>query len=83
MQTKDRNRMHVTGRRVQRKAVHTKKEPEVKIQYTPAKPFNRNRFLLHLATVIAVVLALVLGMSIFFKAKQVLVSGAEKYTLGK
>jgi len=80
MQTKDRNRMHVTGRRVQRKAVHTKKEPEVKIQYTPAKPFNRNRFLLHLATVIAVVLALVLGMSIFFKAKQVLVSGAEKYT---
>ena len=80
METKDRNRMHVTGRSAQRKTSRAKKESEVQIQYTPAKPFNRNRFLLHLATVAAVVLALVLGMSIFFKAQQVMVSGAVKYT---
>ena len=56
------------------------KSPDMQIQYTPAKAFNRNRFLLYLATVAAVVLAVVLGMSIFFKIGQVNVSGAEKYT---
>ena len=35
--------------------------------YTPAKPFNRNRFLLQLATVAAVVVAVLVGLSIFFK----------------
>lgn len=83
MNTKDRKRMHVTGNASRRKAsaaTQPKRESEVQVQYTPAKPFNRNRFLLHLATVAAVVLALVLGMSIFFKTGKVLVSGAEKYT---
>lgn len=50
------------------------------IVYTQPMPFNRNRFLLRLATVVAVVLALVFGMSIFFKVKNVTVAGAEKYT---
>lgn len=80
MKTKDRNRTHLRGKTAGRKAARPKKESEVQIQYTPAKPFNRNRFLLHLATVLAVVLALVLGMSIFFKVEQVMVSGSEKYT---
>jgi len=53
---------------------------DVQVQYTPAKPFNRKRFLLYLATVAAVVLALVLGMSIFFKVGKVNVSGTVKYT---
>ena len=77
MDTKQRNNLHVTGKPRRKSAP---KRPETQIQYTPAKPFNRNRFLLHLATVAAVVLALVLGMSIFFKAQQVVVSGTEKYT---
>ena len=47
--------------------------------YTPATPFNRNRLLLQLATVVAVVLAVTFGMSIFFKVENVTVSGAEKY----
>ncbi len=75
METKDRNRP--------RRKVSAPSRPQkagTQIIYTPAKPFNRNRFLLHLATVAAVVLALVFGMSIFFKARQVTVSGAEKYT---
>lgn len=49
------------------------------VVYTQPKPFNRNRFLLHLATVAAVVLALVFGMSIFFKVENVTVSGTVKY----
>lgn len=55
-------------------------EQEVQIVYTPAKPFNRRWFLLRLATVAAVVLALIFGMSIFFKVQDVTVAGAEKYT---
>ena len=83
MDTNRRDKMHLTGQRPRRRPSagnRPGKEPEVQIQYTPAKPFNRNRFLLRLATVAAVVLALVVGMSIFFKVSQVTVSGAEKYT---
>ena len=54
--------------------------PTPEVVYTPAKPFSRNRFLLRLATVVAVVIALVFGISIFFKVDVVTVSGAEKYT---
>jgi len=50
------------------------------VVYTPPKPFKRGRFLLHLATVAAVVLAVVMGMSIFFKVEKVTVSGCSKYT---
>lgn len=50
------------------------------IIYTPPKPFNRRRFLLHLVTAAAVVLAVILGMSIFFKVENVYVSGVNKYT---
>ncbi len=78
MQTSQRSKMRVTGSKPRPKT--PVKEPEVQVRYTPAKPFNRNRFLLHMATVLAVVLALVLVMSIFFKVGQVMVSGAEKYT---
>ena len=50
------------------------------VVYTPPKPFKRGQFLLHLATVAAVVLAVVIGMSIFFKVETVRVSGCNKYT---
>lgn len=50
------------------------------VVYTPPKPFQRGRFLLRLATVVAVVLAVLLGMSIFFKVETVKVSGCSKYT---
>lgn len=54
--------------------------PSPDVVYIQPEPFNRNRFLLRLATVVAVVLALFFGMSIFFKVKTVMVSGADKYT---
>lgn len=50
------------------------------VVYTEPKPFSRKRFLLRMVTVLAVVLAVVFGMSIFFKVEYVNVSGTEKYT---
>lgn len=64
-------------------------KPGQEVVYTPPGPFNRNRFLLYLATVIAVVLAILFGMSVFFKVAQttvyfktsdVNISGTNKYT---
>lgn len=56
--------------------------PAADLVYTQPGPFNRDRFILRLLTVVAVVLALVFGMSIFFKVdkNKILVAGAEKYT---
>ena len=53
---------------------------ESQVVYTPPKPFNKLRFLLGLVTVVAIVLALSLGMSIFFKVENIFVSGTHKYT---
>ena len=72
-----------TGRAPQQKRRTTVRKPAApapEVVYTQPGPFNRNRFLLQLITVIAVVLALVFGMSIFFKVETVVVSGAQKYT---
>lgn len=52
--------------------------PEV--VYLAPKPFSRNRLILRLATIVAVVLALTLGLSIFFKVEKVEVSGCSQYT---
>ncbi len=52
--------------------------PEV--VYTQPKPFQRRRFILHLLTVFAVVLAIFMGISVFFKVETVMVSGAEQYS---
>lgn len=56
------------------------KRPTPEVVYTPARPFSRNRFLLKLLTVVAVVIAIVFGTSIFFKVDTFVVSGANKYT---
>lgn len=52
------------------------------VVYTPPIPFSRHRFLLRLLTVAAVVIALLFGLSIFFKVDgdRITVSGTEKYT---
>ena len=84
MDTKDKRRRPRTAagpvvreRKPVRKA---RKLKDSDVVYTPPKPFKRGRFLLHLATVVAVVLAFVFGMSIFFKVETVKVSGCSKYT---
>lgn len=60
-----------------------KEEPKISadVVYLPPKPFNRSRLALHLVTVIAVVLAVVLGLSVFFKVEVIEVSGTDKYTV--
>lgn len=50
------------------------------VVYIPPKPLNRSRLMLKLLTVVAVVVALVLGVSVFFKVDGIEVSGNEKYS---
>ena len=83
MDTKGRNKVRSADKTAHRRTAAQSRErleSETQVHYAPAKPFNRNRFLLRLATVAAMVLAVVLGMSIFFRARQITVSGTEKYT---
>ena len=48
--------------------------------YLPAQRFSRNRLILQLVSVAAVVVALILGISVFFKVETIRVSGNVKYT---
>lgn len=52
--------------------------PEV--TYTPPVPINRKKLLIRLGTVLALALALFLGCTIFFRVKDVVVTGTERYT---
>ena len=56
------------------------KQPAPAVIYTQPQAFNRNRLLVQLVTVVAVVVALVLGLSVFFKVETIQVSGAEVYS---
>ncbi len=56
------------------------KQPTPAIIYTQPAAFNRSRLAVQLLTVVAVVLALVLGLSVFFKVEHIYVSGAEVYS---
>lgn len=50
------------------------------VVYLPPQHFSRNRLILQLVTVAAVVLALLLGVSVFFKVQDHAISGCEKYS---
>ena len=63
-----------------RRRVSRPTRPSQPVVYTQAKAFNAHKLILQLMTVLTVVLALVLGMSIFFKVEVIEVSGAEVYT---
>lgn len=78
MQTKEKIRKNRNGSTAVKQRKSRPADPN--IIYIPPKPFDRRRFLLRMATVVAVVLALVLGMSIFFKVSEVTVAGAQKYS---
>lgn len=72
-------------RREQRAAQEEKKKKQARRHDTPAviytepQAFNRNRLLVQLLTVTAVVVALVIGLSVFFKVETITVAGAESY----
>lgn len=84
MDTKDRRRKpRPSPTRKPTKRPPEKRERKLKdsdVIYTPPKPFHRTKFILHLLTITAVVIAIVFGMSIFFKVDNVLVSGGSKYS---
>lgn len=75
-------RRRIEERRKKRPAAKTasvQREPLPEVVYMPPAQFNRNRFLLHLVTLLAVVLAITFVFSIFFKVKTVTVSGTNRY----
>lgn len=64
----------------QQRVIRRPKEEIPAVVYTPPKPLRRGRFVLKLASMAAVVLAVFLGLSVFFRVETVEVAGAEKYT---
>ena len=65
-----------------RKAKRTARaqQPTPAVIYTEPRAFNRNRFLVQMLTVLAVVVAFVLGLSVFFKVGKITVTGADVYS---
>ena len=57
----------------------SRQRPKKDVVYTQAKPFNRNRFLLQLAITLAIAVAVLVGMTIFFKVEEVQIAGAVRY----
>ena len=56
------------------------KTPTPAVIYTQPLPFNRDRLIVQLITVTAVVLAIVMGLSVFFKVKTITITGADTYS---
>lgn len=77
MATKEHNGAGDSRRNRERKPQPKHTAPEV--VYTPGKAFQRNRLILRLLTIVAVVLAISMGLSIFFRVDTVEISGAQKY----
>ena len=69
-------------RRVRRTS---QRQPSPDVVYVQPTPFNKGRFILCIVISIAVVLAVVFGMAIFFKvdANKILVAGNNKYSVAQ
>ena len=61
-------------------AAEPRRSSAPEVVYTPPEPLDRKKLILRLATVAAVVLALFMGFSIFFRVDQIVVTGTNKYT---
>ena len=61
-------------------AQRPKTEHKQEAVYIPPVPLNRKKFLLRLATVAAVVLAVFVSLAIFFRVDEVVVSGISQYS---
>lgn len=72
-----------TNRQTTRRRRPTRPQHREETVYTEAKPVNISRFIIRIATVVAVVMAVVFGMSIFFKTERIEVAGADKYTVAQ
>lgn len=63
-----------------RNDVEPRRSAAPEVVYTPPEPLDRKKLILRLATVAAVVLALFMGFSIFFRVDQIVVTGTNKYS---
>lgn len=61
------------------KPAPVQRPPAQEVVYTQPEPLNRKKLVLRLLTVAAVVIALFVGCSIFFKVENIKVSGNNKY----
>lgn len=75
----DKSRVRTTPAGQKQPAQDTAAKTVPEVVYMAPKPFNRNRLLLRLGTVAAVVIAFLLSVSVFFKVENVQVSGNQKY----
>lgn len=70
-----------SAKRTREREIQKKKQANrPAVEYTPAKPINVNRLLLQIAVVLAVALAVVMGLSVFFKVESVMVYGNSAYS---
>lgn len=72
-----------TNRKTAHRHRPTRPQQREETVYTEAKPVNISRFIIRIATVVAVVMAVVFSMSIFFKAEKIEVAGADKYSVAQ
>ena len=66
--------------RAEKKRKQAERNDTPAVIYTQPIAFSRDRLMIQLLTVTAVVAAFVLGMSVFFKVKTITVAGAETYS---
>lgn len=64
----------------QQRVIRPPREEIPGVIYTAPKPLRRGRFLWKLASMAAVVAAVFLGLSVFFRVDTITVAGADKYT---
>ncbi|MBR3973096.1 MAG: FtsQ-type POTRA domain-containing protein [Oscillospiraceae bacterium] len=73
---RERSERRVKERQAQKKRMMNRPA----VVYTDPKPININKMLMQAVVVLAVVLAIVMGLSVFFKVEQVVVYGNKAYT---
>lgn len=64
----------------QQRVIRPPREEVPEVIYTPAKPLRRGKFLWKLVSMAAVVAAVFLGLSVFFRVDTITVAGADKYS---
>lgn len=65
---------------VNQRVIRPPREEIPEVIYTPPKPLRRGRFLWKLVSMAAVVAAVFLGLSVFFRVETITVAGADKYS---
>lgn len=72
--------MKQDAQKATKRRVSKPKAPMRPVVYTQPKVFNRNRLVIQLVSIVAMVLAVVLCLSIFFRVETITVSGANAYS---